>query len=315
MARTQTLDYPITNTYTFARVFSDPNNVRPLLEEVLGTPVGRIRYVGAEHGIDPSLRSHGVRMDVYVEDGDGTVYDVEMQNTNEGDLALRSRYLLSSFDRDRLARGAHYAELGRTLVIFVCEFDPFELGKRVYVVRPAVGGCDASFDDGTMRVFLNASGAADDPSSGGRLPAFLSYVDGGTIKNDAWIERLDREVRALNADKGWRETVLSFEGLLEEKTWKARRDAMAEGLAEGREKGLLAGREEGLIEGRAEGRAKGRAEGRKEAAQLAKRLAQALRDAGRDDELFEAMTDAETQARLLEEFGLPQTIAPQEEAH
>ncbi len=178
-----------------------------------------------------------------------------------------------------------------------------------------------------MRVFLNASGAADDPPSGGRLPAFLSYVDGGTINNDAWIERLDREVRALNADKGWRETVLSFEGLLEEKTWKARRDAMAEGLAEGREKGLLAGREEGLIEGRAEGRAKGRAEGRiegraegraegrKEAAQLAKRLAQALRDAGRDDELFEAMTDAETQARLLEEFGLPQTIAPQEEAH
>ena len=35
----QEVAYPITNKYTFAYVFSKPENVRPLLEEVMGIPI------------------------------------------------------------------------------------------------------------------------------------------------------------------------------------------------------------------------------------------------------------------------------------
>lgn len=114
--------YDITNRFVFARIFSEPDNARPLLEAVMGVKIKEIRYIEAEHSIEPSLRGRGVRMDVFVDDADGTVYDVEMQNNDEGNLALRSRYLLSAFDRDRIEHGEPYANLKRTVVIFVCHF-------------------------------------------------------------------------------------------------------------------------------------------------------------------------------------------------
>ena len=242
--KTPALDYPITNAYMFSHVFSEEKNVRPLLEVVLGVPIGEIRFVEPEHMVEPSARGRGVRMDVFVEDGSGAVYDVEMQNADEGDLHLRSRYLLSSFDRDRIERGEKYLQLGKTVVIFVCQFDPIGHGKSMYVVRPMVEGLGEPFDDGTLRVFLNSSGAAGTTACGSRLMAFLSYVDGGGTMGDEWVEGIDEEVRALNGDRSWRNTVLTYEGIVEEKVERESRKAREEGLTEGRAEGRAEGREE-----------------------------------------------------------------------
>lgn len=295
------VDFPLTHKYTFARVFSDPNNARPLLEDILGVPIGDIRLVEPEHVIEPSLRGRGVRMDVFADDGSGTVYDVEMQNDAEGDLFLRSRYLLSSFDRDRIGRRVPYQLLGRSVVIFICGFDPIGMGWRKYVVRPAVEGSDRVFDDGTMRVFLNAHGAADDSAAGGqvgsaRLASFLSYIDGGGTMGNEWVERLDREVRALNADEGWRDAMLGLEMDIIADKYRARE----EGLAEGREAGLAEGREAGLAEGLAEGRRAGA----EDADRANARLTEALMAAGRLDELPAAMLDPRVRDQLLAEFGI-----------
>ena len=280
--RYERLDYPITNKYTFACVFSNPDNARPLLEAVLGVSVGKIRLVEPERAVQPSLRSRGVRMDVFVEDGLGTVYDVEMQNVDEGNLALRSRYLLSSFDRDRIVHGDDYLKLGKSVVIFVCCFDPIGLGDRMYVVQPSVVGRWQTYDDGTMRVFLNAKGASTDRCGSGelsdkpRVASFLSYVDGGDTMDDEWVKGLDREVRALNEDEGWRNTVLGLQLDIEHD----RRVAREEGLAEGREAGLA------------------------EADRVNRALAEALSGAGRLDELAGALCDDGRRAALLREFGI-----------
>ena len=273
MDSTQTsIPFPITNKYTFARIFSDPDNVKPLLEAVLEVPIGEIRYVVPEHGIEPSLKGHGVRMDVFVNDANGTVYDVEMQNADDGDLALRSRYLLSSFDRDRITRGEPYQNLGKSVVIFVCCFDPIGLGERMYAVIPMVSGHDEHFDDKTTRIFLNARGAAREHGGHGKLDAFLSYVDGGDTMGDEWVERLDREVHALNADEGWRDAMFNFDMDLQDAEYK--------------------GHQKGLEEGRQEGRE-----------QIAA-LARALREQGREDELAEAVLDEARMERLLAELGI-----------
>ncbi len=272
------IDYPISNQYTFATVFSNPDNVRPLLEAILGVPIGEIRTVEPEHTIQSSLRGKGVRMDVFVDDGSGTVYDVEMQNAVDDDLALRSRYLISSFDRDRIWRGEDYDKLGRSVVIFVCSFDPIGLGDRMYVIRPAIIDRNLPYDDGTMRVFLNAKGAASEGPTAkrSRLASFLSYVDGGGTMGDEWVNRLDEDVRALNEDEGWRSAVLGLElDYLREK----RRS-----------------REEGLAEGRAEGRA--------EVERLDKLLVEALIASNRVEELAPALTDPDLKSRLLEELGI-----------
>ncbi len=289
--------YPITNKYTFAQVFSKPENVRPLLEEVMGVPIGSISVAEPEHVVEASLRGRGVRMDVFADDGSGTIYDVEMQNVNEGDLTLRTRYLLSSFDRDRIQRGEAYQNLGKTVVIFICAFDPIGLGERVYEVRPTILGCDKVFDDGTARFFLNAQGASaeDDGARGGethRLAAFLSYVDGGGTMGDEWVTQLDREVAALNADEGWRDTMLGIELDHMSDIYYAKKQGREEGLAEGREEGLAEGREEG------------REEGRKEIADRLARLAKVLIAEGRESELAQAALDPEALEQLYVRYGI-----------
>lgn len=40
----------------------------------------------------------GIRIDIYVKDSDGNVYDIEMQTTEETDLHLRTRYYHSEMD-------------------------------------------------------------------------------------------------------------------------------------------------------------------------------------------------------------------------
>ena len=295
------IDYPISNRYTFASVFSVPENVRPLLESVLGVSVGDIRIVEPEHSSVPTFQGRGVRMDVFVEDGKGTVYDVEMQNTNQGDLELRSRYLLSLFDRERIRRGDDYMELGSSVVIFICDFDPIGLDDRMYVVKPTVLDRWHVFDDGTSRVFLNARGASKDEAlreklGNAHLAALLSYMDGGDTMGDEWVAQLDRDVRAFNADEGWRTTVLGLELDYNHARHLAQKEGRARGLAEGRGAGLAEGREAGLAEGREAGLA--------EAERIEKCLVDALSAAGRLQELPDALRDPQAKARLLKEFGI-----------
>ena len=129
---------------------------------------------------------------------------------------------------------------------------------------------------------------------------------------DEWVERLDHEVKAFNADEGWRATVLGLELDFEHARHLAQKEGRARGLAEGREVGLAEGREAGLAEGReaglAEGREAGIAEGREAAMKEAKRidsqLTAALAAADRLDELPKAMLDSDVKARLLKEFGI-----------
>ena len=320
----RTYPYPISNKYTFACIFSDPDNAKPLLEAVLGVPIGEVRVVEPEHTVQTSLRSRGVRMDVFVEDGTGAVYDVEMQNAEDDDLALRSRYLLSSFDRDRIMHGDPYSQLKRSIVIFVCNFDPLGFGERMYVIQPAVLSHWQVYDDGTMRVFLNAKGAANDKRGWSslvtpRVASFLSYVDGGGTMGDEWLEHIDQSVQALNDDMGWRDTMLGLELDYQRARQQSMEEGRAAGLEEGRAAGLEEGRAAGLEEGRAagleegraagleEGRAAGLEEGAREERKRILLLTEALAKTGRLEELASALGDAHVMERLLIEFGLEMT--------
>ena len=73
---------------------------------------------------------------VYADDGknggEGTLYNVEMQQRDEYNISKRSRYYQSAMDIDALARGVDYSELKNTYIIFICLFDPFGKGRQRY---------------------------------------------------------------------------------------------------------------------------------------------------------------------------------------
>ena len=115
----------ITDNYMFGTVFRDPLLCQELLERVLNIPIDKVVFTDAEHTLSPEIGARGIRMDVHVADSAGTIYDVEVQNANEGNLERRSRYYLSANDIDCIAPGIAYDEMRNSFVIFICTFDPF----------------------------------------------------------------------------------------------------------------------------------------------------------------------------------------------
>ncbi len=105
----------------------------------------------------PLLSARGVRLDVYVSDGD-KVYDVEIQNRNEPALGKRGRYYQGMMDVDSLLRGQDFDQLKGGIVIFLCRFDPFKKGISCYTVKRMC--CeDASVDiaDGASAYIFNCT--------------------------------------------------------------------------------------------------------------------------------------------------------------
>jgi predicted transposase/invertase (TIGR01784 family) len=67
----------------------------------------------------------GIRLDVYAEDNENQIFDIEMQTTRQKNLSKRSRYYQGMMDLDLINRGADFRELKKSYVIFICMNDPF----------------------------------------------------------------------------------------------------------------------------------------------------------------------------------------------
>lgn len=121
-------------------------------------PIERVALVQQQRTTDISYEAKAVRLDVYVADGTGMVYDIEMQRLNATNLPRRARYYQSLLDSEQLDKGADYNDLPDTFVIFFCTFDPFRKGFRRYTFKQTCQE-DSSIEveDGTTRMFLNSS--------------------------------------------------------------------------------------------------------------------------------------------------------------
>ena len=81
--------------------------------------------------IEITADARGIRLDVYVEDENETVYDIEMQPTKKTNLPKRSRYYQGMIDLNLIERGADFNELKKSYVIFICLEDPFKEGLQM----------------------------------------------------------------------------------------------------------------------------------------------------------------------------------------
>lgn len=135
-----------------------------------------------------------IRLDVYVEDETGRVFDIEMQCTDghDGALAKRTRYYQGSIDMDLLEKGHMYEKLKPTFIIFICTFDPFHQGLPMYTFRNrCIEQEGLELGDQTTKLFLNCKGNTDsiDPD----IAAFLRYVDGKSAEG-TFVKQIDNEL-------------------------------------------------------------------------------------------------------------------------
>ena len=243
----------IKNNFLFQETLRNKSLCKQLLERVLHIQVKTIRYMETEKTMKAQLSSKNTRLDVYVEDKDGNVADIEMQTTDTKsvinyderdektiirELPLRTRYYQNIIGTNMLRKGMHYRELRKAYVIFICTFDPFGTGLPVYhfTYRCKENG-NLQMGDLTENIFLNVKAA--DKTDDEELAAFLRYVN-GQKSDSSFTKKLDEEATRIKNNDDWRLKAMTLD--MEIKDMKKRE------REKGKQEGLKAGKQERTLE-------------------------------------------------------------------
>ena len=243
----------IKNNFLFQETLRNKSLCKQLLERVLHIQIKTIRYMETEKTMKAQLSSKNTRLDVYVEDKDGNVADIEMQTTDTKsvinyderdektiirELPLRTRYYQNIIGTNMLRKGMHYRELKKAYVIFICTFDPFGAGLPVYhfTYRCKENG-NLQMGDLTENIFLNVKAA--DKTDDEELAAFLRYVN-GQKPDSSFTKKLDEEATRIKNNDDWRLKAMTLD--MEIKDMKKRE------REKGKQEGLKAGKQERTLE-------------------------------------------------------------------
>ena len=225
----------IQDNFIFEKVMREKSICKELLERVLEISIRDIAYIETEKTMESGLDEKGIRLDVYVNDDKGTVYNIEMQTyKNMPELIKRSRFYHSAIDHYSMEKGADYMTLNDCFVIFICTFPIFSGKRHKYTyTKKCTEEMGRELGDGLTTIFLSTKAEMDDVSE--VLLNFLDYVD-GRPPADGLVQQMDEVVHIVKQSKEWRGEYMKLE-MDRKKYWR-----------EGKEEGKLEGKEEGRLE-------------------------------------------------------------------
>lgn len=173
-------DLTLADDFLFAKVMSDCTICRKVLEKILKIPIKKVVVPTTQKTINVLFEGKGIRLDVYVNDDKGTVYNVEMQRGKK-------------------------KELKKTYIIFICTFDPFNDKRHIYTFE---NRCQENsslvLGDEVIRIFLNTKGKMDDVTPD--MKEFLAYVENTTDAfaqqvSDPLIKEIHKRVMEVKQNK------------------------------------------------------------------------------------------------------------------
>ena len=217
MAQKSFQELNLSNNFLFSAALEDKETCKLVLECILDCNITDL-VVHTEHNILFNTDFKYIRLDVFGKDMLDISYNLEMQNKNESNLPLRSRYYQAELDLSNLKPGEDYTKLKPLYVIFICSFDPF--GKNLYRYTFEMKCDERNFplNDEVKRIFLNTKGTNTNevPPT---LVNFLGYLEEST---DSYINKSDcikvkqihKKIQLLKKNRNLKERYMRFEELL-----------------------------------------------------------------------------------------------------
>ena len=258
----------LTKGFVLKSCFAERKDLtKRLIEVILDVQMDEVEITHREHELNPIEDRAAGYLDIYARDVEGNEYDIEAQIRNNHNEILRARRYHALMDAERIKRG-DTNKLGevfhKSIVIFICDFDPFGDGLPLYDTFMHCVQTGRVVDDGRRATYLNTTAKAE-----GDLGHLIRYVT-GEADEDEWDDPLARgiveELEKAKNNPEWMEAFMT----IEEELHIVRESALREGMELGVQKVV--------------------------------RLASALREAGRENELESALNDRETLDVLLAEF-------------
>lgn len=228
----KTAKITITNDIMFRLVMEKEENCRPLIECALDIKIAKLTVISAQKSFQEALFERGTRLDFYAVDDKGNTYNIEMQKESDKKqfLGKRSRYYKSLMDIHALKQGEDYEKLPKTVVIFICTFDPFDRNLARYTFSSLCHEAPGlSLDDNTSTVFINTLG-----DTTGLNKSLVNLIDFFNEKEaaDNYTKKLYNEVDIYNKDNQRREMFnMTLDDFIKMKLEQATAESFAEGYA------------------------------------------------------------------------------------
>ena len=200
----------LANNFIFCKVLEEnPDVCKELLEMLLDIKIDRIERPKSEQTFKTDFDSRGIRLDVYVKDGTGRCFDIEIQTSNYMRLEKRARYYQGLMDVDSIQFGQEYSALKDSYVIFLCLGDAFGHRLPVYTFRyRAEEDKNILMNDGTVNIFFNAT--MYDKMQSENLRSFFRYLCGKN-SDDNFTDRLSALVERVKMNAQWRHRYMTIE--------------------------------------------------------------------------------------------------------
>ena len=216
-----------TNNFVFCKVLENNLDLcRQLLELILSVKIKKVELADKEKVLDITPDGKSVRLDIYVEDSKGAVYNIEMQVAAKRNLPKRSRFYQGMIDLNSIEKGASYNSLRKSYVIFICMFDPFKKNLPIYTFsNRCMQMPDLELGDETTKVFVNPYG--DTKGLTEEIKAFFGYLKEELTQSDL-TKKLYEEVEKARENKEWRREYMAWISELEESKEEAREEAREE---------------------------------------------------------------------------------------
>ncbi len=199
----------ISNDFLFGKVMQDAELCKELLQIIFpNMKIDHIEYPVLQKTINMDADAKSIRLDVYIVDNKGTVYDIEMQMADTKELPKRTRYYQAMMDLEMIDKGQSYKKLKKSFVIFICPFDLFNEGRHLYTFKNiCIEDKKILLGDDTTKIFLNTEGKMADVNQ--KLIAFLDYV-AGKKSDDSFVQKLENAIKIAKQNREWRHEYMTL---------------------------------------------------------------------------------------------------------
>ena len=215
--------------------------VELVLRIIMEKPDLEVRRVSAQKKLH-NLRGRSLCLDILATDGEGRMFNIEVQRSYAGASPARARIHSSLMDAHVSRPGRRFDRLPETCVIFITEKDVLGGGKPLYTITRRVEETGRPFGDGSR----------------------IIYVNGAMREGDTPLAKLMRDFFCADPDAMHYEPLARITGYFKKDEQGVR--AMYGEIERLWRQGRREGRKEGREEGRAQGREEGRAEEKKSGA-------------------------------------------------
>lgn len=195
----------LTDDFLFDVATEELENCKAIIELTTGLRLKSLKWKSGQKVIHNLPGKRGVRLDFTAESEDGRIFDVEMQNRNEGNIPKRTRFYQALIDAPILKSGERgFDKMNPLYIIIICNYDPYGKKKYCYTFDnqcKEVPGL--RLGDEVTKLLLSTKGENEEEVSK-ELVDFLHYVtesneNGLPDECDERLKRLHESIREIKA--------------------------------------------------------------------------------------------------------------------